>query len=172
VSIVVPILYAIGVLATVFHFSNGIWTMGITWGWWTSPAAQRRATILCTIIGVGLSLVGLTSVGTFMAVDPGEALQVEKKMLKRRVEAREIPPAHHKALPEMADIFEQHGFEQHGAEPDQDHDASDSTKTALTGDRSEKQPLAAKKLDGNTSQGGTANQLQDAPPAEPSTTKR
>jgi hypothetical protein len=35
--------YAIGILACVFHLANGIWTMGITWGVWTSPAAQSRA---------------------------------------------------------------------------------------------------------------------------------
>ena len=34
------IFYAVGVLACVFHFANGLWTMGITWGVWISPAAQ------------------------------------------------------------------------------------------------------------------------------------
>ena len=27
--------------------ANGLWTMGITWGVWTSPAAQRRANYVC-----------------------------------------------------------------------------------------------------------------------------
>jgi len=31
-SILIPICYAIGLLACVFHLANGIWTMGITWG--------------------------------------------------------------------------------------------------------------------------------------------
>ena len=30
-------VYAIGILASVYHFSNGLWTMGITWGVWTGP---------------------------------------------------------------------------------------------------------------------------------------
>src|SRR6185436_13411010 len=42
---VVPLLYAIGVLSCVFHLANGIWTMGITWGIWITPAAQRRANV-------------------------------------------------------------------------------------------------------------------------------
>ena len=40
-GVVRPVLYAIGILACVFHLANGIWTMGITWGVWVSPAGQR-----------------------------------------------------------------------------------------------------------------------------------
>ena len=29
--------------STVYHFANGLWTQGITWGVWTTAAAQRRA---------------------------------------------------------------------------------------------------------------------------------
>ncbi|MCE9524689.1 MAG: hypothetical protein K8R36_01385, partial [Planctomycetales bacterium] len=43
----VAILYAIGVLSTVFHFSNGLWTLGITWGLWVTPQAQQRANYAC-----------------------------------------------------------------------------------------------------------------------------
>ena len=46
-SIVVLALYTIGVLACVFHLANGIWASGITWGVWTSPAAQKRAWKFC-----------------------------------------------------------------------------------------------------------------------------
>ncbi len=46
-SPIIPVLYAIGVLSCVFHLANGLWTMGITWGVWTSPAAQRGATWVC-----------------------------------------------------------------------------------------------------------------------------
>ena len=42
-SPLVLIFYVVGVLACVFHFANGLWTMGITWGVWISPAAQARA---------------------------------------------------------------------------------------------------------------------------------
>ena len=47
--------YVVGVLACVYHLANGLWTMGITWGVWTSPHAQRRATILCAAVGLGLA---------------------------------------------------------------------------------------------------------------------
>ena len=50
---VVPLLYGIGVLSCVFHLANGIWTMGITWGVWVSPAAQRRADLYCVWPGAG-----------------------------------------------------------------------------------------------------------------------
>ena len=39
-NVVVAVLYAVGILACVYHLANGIWTMGITWGVWTSPPAQ------------------------------------------------------------------------------------------------------------------------------------
>ena len=39
----VKILYVIGMLSCVYHFANGLWTQGITWGLWTSAAAQRPA---------------------------------------------------------------------------------------------------------------------------------
>ncbi len=51
--------YLVGVLACVYHLANGVWTMGITWGAWTSPAAQRWATMLCAAVGLGLAVMGL-----------------------------------------------------------------------------------------------------------------
>jgi len=70
-SIWVQILFAIGVLACVYHFANGLWTMGITWGVWTSPRAQRWANIPCAAIGVFLAVVGLASlVGMIRAQPP------------------------------------------------------------------------------------------------------
>ena len=50
-GLVFPLLYAIGILTCVFHLSNGLWTMGITWGVWTSPAGQRRANICAVAWG-------------------------------------------------------------------------------------------------------------------------
>jgi succinate dehydrogenase / fumarate reductase cytochrome b subunit len=59
VGVWVQILYAIGILACVYHLANGLWTMGITWGVWTSPAAMRRADYVCSTFGVLLAIVGL-----------------------------------------------------------------------------------------------------------------
>ena len=53
------VLHAVGVLACVYHLANGLWTMGITWGVWTSPAAQRRAGFPCAALGLALAIAGL-----------------------------------------------------------------------------------------------------------------
>ncbi len=54
-----PIIYAVGIAAAVYHLANGLWTMGITWGVWTTPHAQRWANIPCALIGVALLTIGL-----------------------------------------------------------------------------------------------------------------
>jgi len=58
-SWVVVALYAVGILSSVYHFANGIWTAGITWGVWTSPKSQRWATLPCAAVGLALAVVGL-----------------------------------------------------------------------------------------------------------------
>lgn len=76
----IQIAYAVGVLAAAYHFGNGLWTQGITWGLWTTPAAQRRANYITTFIGVALAIVGLSSLVGFRQVNVNEAAQVEDKM--------------------------------------------------------------------------------------------
>jgi succinate dehydrogenase / fumarate reductase cytochrome b subunit len=51
--------YVLGVVVSVYHLANGLWTMGATWGVWTSVPAQRRANVPCTMIGIALLAVGL-----------------------------------------------------------------------------------------------------------------
>jgi succinate dehydrogenase / fumarate reductase cytochrome b subunit len=58
-------LYAIGVLSAVYHLANGIWTMGITWGVWTGPRAQRWASLFCAGTGLVLAGFGLATVYGF-----------------------------------------------------------------------------------------------------------
>lgn len=83
--IVVKLLYAVGVLASVFHFANGLWTMGITWGLWTSPAAQRRADYACAALGILLGLAGLGSLAGFTSVDLRQTLAQEEIRLDHRL---------------------------------------------------------------------------------------
>lgn len=64
--------YAVGLLASVFHFSNGIWTFLITWGVTISRSAQRRAGYACTAVGFVLAAAGLTSLVVLRAADPGQ----------------------------------------------------------------------------------------------------
>ena len=85
-------LYLIGIAACVFHLANGVWTMGITWGVWTSEKAQARAGVFCSALGVGLMVLGCAALfGMREAVDTPRKLQavreVEQKMLEQKVAA-------------------------------------------------------------------------------------
>ena len=88
---VVAILYAIGILSTVFHFSNGLWTLGITWGLWTSPAAMRRASWISVADGVLLGGAGLGALAGMRSVDIAEARAIETRMdeVKKMLEGKQ-----------------------------------------------------------------------------------
>ncbi|RME39540.1 MAG: succinate dehydrogenase [Planctomycetota bacterium] len=58
-------LYAVGIVASVFHFANGIWTALITWGITIKPRTQRAAGYVCTVFGVLLALIGLGALRGF-----------------------------------------------------------------------------------------------------------
>lgn len=87
---IVAILYVIGILSTVFHFSNGLWTLGITWGLWTSPAAMRRANTLSIVVGVVLGAAGLGALAGMRGVNVEEARGIETRMeeVKQMLEGR------------------------------------------------------------------------------------
>ncbi len=95
-SLIVQILYAVGILACVFHLANGMWTMGITWGLWISDAAQTRAADVCTAFGIGLAIVGLSALWGMESVDINAAKQVEDRMYEARVAAGDLQPNEHK----------------------------------------------------------------------------
>ncbi len=89
----IPVIYAIGVAACVYHLANGIWTMGITWGVWTTPAGQRRATIVCGVFGVLLLAVAAGSWMGPMRTNAEKAREIEDKMYRAKVAAGELDPA-------------------------------------------------------------------------------
>jgi succinate dehydrogenase / fumarate reductase cytochrome b subunit len=106
--VLTSILYAIGVLCAVFHLANGLWTLGITWGIWTSPAAMRRANAVSIVVGVLLAVAGLGAIAGLRDIggDPGklgQARQVEtimnedresrERMLRGEPPARPLAPA-------------------------------------------------------------------------------
>lgn len=92
-SFVAKTCYIVGMLSCVYHLANGIWTMGITWGVWTSPAAQRRANWVCSVFGIGLACVGLSAMSGFGDVNVEKARQVEANMIQAgKFAAGEIPP--------------------------------------------------------------------------------
>ncbi|MEM1069956.1 MAG: succinate dehydrogenase cytochrome b558 subunit, partial [Planctomycetota bacterium] len=94
-----PAFYLVGVLACVYHLANGIWTAGITWGVWISPKAQERATKLCTVVGVGLAVLGVTA--WYAAISPGEEeirewQEIEDQMYEIGVQAGIVAADEHK----------------------------------------------------------------------------
>ena len=72
--------YLIGISACVFHFANGLWTMGITWGVWTTPKAQIRANYVVSAIGVLVWVIGMSAFAGFVSLDTQEAAEIENKM--------------------------------------------------------------------------------------------
>lgn len=95
-SLIVVALYVIGVLSCVFHLANGMWTMGITWGVWTTPRAQKRADIVCAAFGVFLAAVALGAIGGFATIDVEGARSVEDTMRHAREAEGLIEPDEHK----------------------------------------------------------------------------
>ena len=88
-NVVVPILYAIGLLSCVFHLANGLWTFGITWGIWTTESGMRRAKWVSGVFGVLLAGV---AVGAWLAPLRLEedSLRTEVRMFRDRFESGEL----------------------------------------------------------------------------------
>lgn len=89
-SFVTKLVYGIGVVSCVYHLANGIWTSGITWGLWITPAAQRRANYICLAFGVLMTIVGMGALYGISKADVDEARAIEeareesKEAIKRR----------------------------------------------------------------------------------------
>jgi succinate dehydrogenase / fumarate reductase cytochrome b subunit len=93
-------LYGIGTLACVYHLAYGIWTAGITWGAWITPAAQGRAGIACQLFGAVLALVAVGALWGMGTVDVKAARDVEDHMYEARTSSGEIDPDEHKRVHE------------------------------------------------------------------------
>jgi len=87
----IAILYLVCVLALVFHFANGLWTAGITWGLTVSAGAQKRWGQVCAAVGVALALAGVTAVGGFMTLDPEKAQVIEDRLQAERLDGEGTP---------------------------------------------------------------------------------
>ncbi len=92
----VILFYLVGMLACVFHFANGIWTMGITWGVWVTPKAQELASKICLGIGVVVSIIGVTALVGFWQVDVDKAKKREIEMYQQRAADGSIYADEHK----------------------------------------------------------------------------
>lgn len=76
--LIVKIAYFVGVISCVFHLANGLWTMGITWGLWTTAKAQQRANYICGAFGAVLAVVGLSALVGVTKTDVPAAQAYEK----------------------------------------------------------------------------------------------
>jgi len=63
------VFYVIGVVCTVYHLANGIWTSLITWGITIGEKSQRVSGYVCTALGVFLMVAGLSAVYNFNRFD-------------------------------------------------------------------------------------------------------
>jgi len=52
------IIYLVGLVAAVFHFTNGIYTFAISWGITIGPRAQKTLQTICTILFIILTAIG------------------------------------------------------------------------------------------------------------------
>ncbi|MBU1699361.1 MAG: succinate dehydrogenase [Candidatus Eisenbacteria bacterium] len=52
------IWYAIGILCAVYHLTNGLWLMGITWGITIGPRSQKISSCIFAVVGLLLLALG------------------------------------------------------------------------------------------------------------------
>ncbi len=60
------VFYLVGVIATIFHFANGLWSFGVSWGITVSPRSQQISTFVTLGIFVALSIVGVRAIFAFV----------------------------------------------------------------------------------------------------------
>ena len=139
VAILIWILYLVGMLPCVFHFANGIWTMGITWGVWITPKAQQRASNVCAAFGVVLAFVGVTAIYGAATVEVDDDLiRDEVRMYEANVEIGAIKPNEHKRSKEGIALSEAMQ-DASGASPE---DSDDALPEEESGEQPEDPPAA------------------------------
>jgi succinate dehydrogenase / fumarate reductase cytochrome b subunit len=58
--------YIIGVLCTIFHFANGLWSFCVSWGITISPRSQRISTYVTMVIFILLAIIGIQDILAFV----------------------------------------------------------------------------------------------------------
>ncbi|GLY10157.1 succinate dehydrogenase cytochrome b558 subunit [Bacillus badius] len=58
--------YIVGIVSTVFHFANGLWSFSVSWGITISPRSQRIMTYITMVVFVALSVVGIRAILAFV----------------------------------------------------------------------------------------------------------
>ncbi len=70
------ILYALGILASTYHFSFGLWSFCIRWGLTVSEKSQGRMFQISKGVFVALLLMGWAALGGFLIHDPKKGMEV------------------------------------------------------------------------------------------------
>lgn len=63
------VLYVIGIVAAVFHFSNGMWSFLVSWGITVGPRAQQISSYIWMVVFVILSVVGILALTAFTGAE-------------------------------------------------------------------------------------------------------
>ncbi|MBM7648898.1 succinate dehydrogenase / fumarate reductase cytochrome b subunit [Bacillus ectoiniformans] len=58
--------YIVGVVSTIFHFANGLWSFCVSWGIAVSPRSQQIVTYVTMGIFFALSIVGIRAILAFV----------------------------------------------------------------------------------------------------------
>ncbi|MGX1982443.1 succinate dehydrogenase subunit C [Thermolongibacillus altinsuensis] len=58
--------YIVGIVSTVFHFANGLWSFFVSWGITVTPRSQQISTYVTMGIFVALSIVGIRAILAFV----------------------------------------------------------------------------------------------------------
>lgn len=58
--------WLIGIVATIFHFANGIWSFMVTWGITQSPRSQKIMAYVSFAIFVVISVIGIQALFAFI----------------------------------------------------------------------------------------------------------
>ncbi|MBD8068897.1 succinate dehydrogenase cytochrome b558 subunit [Bacillus sp. PS06] len=65
-SPVMLVFYLVGVISTIFHFANGLWSFAVSWGITVSPRSQQISTYVTLGIFVALTIVGVRAIFAFV----------------------------------------------------------------------------------------------------------
>lgn len=58
--------YIIGVITVIFHFSNGLWSFCVSFGFTVTPRSQQAVTYVTLIVFIALSYIGLRAIFAFV----------------------------------------------------------------------------------------------------------
>lgn len=60
------VFYIIGIIATVYHFANGLWSFMVTWGFTQSDKSQRVMSYVTAAVFVVVSFIGIQAILAFI----------------------------------------------------------------------------------------------------------